>query len=70
MPRHLPKITAGPAHDPDETVLPADVEERLERAEELLIEAFELLKNCMPPVLASMIATQIIEDLASPSRLN
>lgn len=50
---------------PDEPALPQDIADNLERAEELLIEAFGLLNGCMPSSLAGAIATQVIEDLVS-----
>jgi hypothetical protein len=49
----------------DEPALSQDIAENLERAEELLLEAFGLLKDCMPAALAGAIATQVIEDLVS-----
>lgn len=52
--------------DQDEPVLPDDdLAESLGRAEDLLIEAFDVLKSCMPVNLACVIAIQVIEDLAS-----
>jgi hypothetical protein len=49
----------------EEAGLSGDLAEKLERAEELLLEAFGVLKECMPPALAGAIATQVIEDLVS-----
>jgi hypothetical protein len=49
----------------EESGLSGGLVEKLERAEELLIEAFGVLKDCMPPALAGAIATQVIEDLVS-----
>jgi hypothetical protein len=64
MPKNALKRHLNDALDQVEPFLSGDVSENLERAEELLIEAFDTLKQCLPQVLACAIAPQIIEDLA------